>query len=83
MLKKHKSSRYRVITGLRKSYPGKWTYDQCQGKWVHEDGWAVIMCTHVDYFCLSTIYVREDTGEHVFLSPSDPKLGKKDVHKRR
>lgn len=71
--------RERVITTLRRLYPGRWTYSHQDGTWSHEDGWEVRRVAALaprfdgddDSFRLR--YYRVDTGERLYGLPGEGK----------
>lgn len=65
---KTKKSRYRIIEQLRRTYPGNWWYDRGSyaQRWVGPD-FTVTAYSQATQFedVFDTIYLRDDTGEHV------------------
>jgi len=64
----------RVITLLRRKFPGRWTYNARRfPRWQHEDGWGVEAYAELaprydgDDDTFTTVYRRTDTREVVYL----------------
>jgi hypothetical protein len=63
------SSAKGLIKALRKTWPGKWTYDASLHNWCHESGWYVYAESQFsprfdgDDDSFVTRYRRSDTGQ--------------------